>query len=48
MLENAQKTGDTETINRVLGQPNTPARTALTKELRAKALTLQRLAQGQL
>ena len=46
MLENAQKAGDRETIERILGKPNTPTRVALTKELKAKALTLQRLAQG--
>ena len=48
MIENAKKAGDTETIDRILGPANSDKRIALTRELRSKTLTLQRLSQGQL
>ncbi len=48
LLENAQKSGDKEIVNRVLGDPNTPQGKAVRKELLQKALKLQALAQGQM
>ena len=46
LLENAQKAGDTETIDRILGPKGSPQRARIAAELRAKTLKLQSLSQG--
>jgi hypothetical protein len=48
LLENAQKSGDKEIVNRVLGDPNSPQGKAVRKDLLQKVLKLQALSQGQM
>lgn len=48
LLENAQISGDTETIDRILGSKGSPQRAKATAELLPKAKALQALSQGRM
>lgn len=48
LLENAQKTGDTETIDRILGPKDSARYKSAVRELMPKVLTLQALSKGQM